>query len=64
MKIHRIQKICKDYGIVPPVYEEMADEFGGVLFNEKLEVTEQATKNVTENREQLIVKLIQDNSQP
>src|SRR5690606_23261438 len=38
--IHRIQNICKDYGVVSPVFEEIADGFRVVLFNEKLEVAE------------------------
>ncbi|MBK7098436.1 MAG: putative DNA binding domain-containing protein [Sphingobacteriales bacterium] len=46
--IHRIQKICEDYGVAPPVFEEIADGFKVTLFNEKLNITEQVTEQVAE----------------
>lgn len=39
--IHRIQKICKNYEVIPPLFEEVAGGFKVVLFNEKLKVVEQ-----------------------
>ena len=38
--ILRIQNICEDYGVVKPVFEELANGFRVILFNEKLKVTE------------------------
>lgn len=37
--IHRVQQICKDYGVVVPVFEEFSGGFRVVLFNEKLSVS-------------------------
>ncbi|MFT4060942.1 MAG: ATP-binding protein [Edaphocola sp.] len=46
--IYRIQNICKEYGVISPVFEEMANGFRIVLFNEKIEVTDKVTDRVTD----------------
>lgn len=38
--ILRIQNICEDYGVIKPVFEEFANGFRVILFNEKLKVTD------------------------
>ncbi|MCB0511605.1 MAG: putative DNA binding domain-containing protein [Bacteroidetes bacterium] len=38
--ILRIQNICEDYGVVEPAFEELANGFRVILFNEKLKVTD------------------------
>ncbi|WP_164124322.1 ATP-binding protein [Sphingobacterium luzhongxinii] len=58
--IHRVQQICKDYGVVAPVFEEFSGGFRVVLFNEKLNKSKSdVTENVTEKRERNIVGIMQ-----
>jgi len=52
--IQRILRICHDYGIIPPVFEEHVSGFKVTLFKEKVNVTE----GVTEDRSEIILKLI------
>ena len=46
--IYRIQQICKEYGVVNPVFEEIANGFRVILFNEKLNKTKKPTEKPTE----------------
>jgi len=46
--IYRIQKICKDYGVIEPIFEELANGFRVVLFNEKITVGENVGEIVGE----------------
>ncbi|MCF6356316.1 MAG: DeoR family transcriptional regulator [Draconibacterium sp.] len=57
--IARISNICKDYGIVPPVFEEIIDGFRVVLFKQKEDVVE----DVVEKRLEKIVSLVNQNKQ-
>jgi len=45
--IMRIRKICKDYGVKEPDFEEISNGFQVVLYNEKINVTD-VTDNVTD----------------
>ena len=56
--IYRIQEICKNYGVVTPVFEEIADGFRVVLFNEKLDVIKQDKGN---EGLKILLELIQKN---
>jgi len=64
--IQRILRICHDYGIIPPVFEEHVSGFKVTLFKEKVNVTEDVTEGVTEDvtegvtedRSEIILKLI------
>ena len=66
--IYRIQQICKDYGVIEPVFEEIANGFQAVLFNEKLntknkvteKVTEQVTEKVTKNQQMILDYIIEN----
>jgi len=63
--IKRILNICKDYGIIPPVFEEVFNGFKVTLYKKKTNVTEDVTVNVTEdvteNRAEIIFKIIRQN---
>lgn len=60
--IQRIMRICNDYGIIPPVFEELFNGFKVTLFKKKVNVTEgvteSVTEGVTESRAEFILKLI------
>ena len=60
--IQRILNICKNYGIVPPVFEEIFNGFKVTLYKEKAyvpkDVTENVTENVTEDRAEAILQMI------
>jgi ATP-dependent DNA helicase RecG len=60
--IQRILRICHDYGIIPPVFEEHVSGFKVTLFKEKVNVTEDVAEgvaeDVTEDRSEIILKLI------
>ncbi|TXH52946.1 MAG: AAA family ATPase [Bacteroidia bacterium] len=43
--IMRIQNICKDYGVIEPVFEEFNNGFRVVVYNKKLKVTDKVTDN-------------------
>jgi len=50
--IMRIRKICKDYGVKEPDFYEISNGFQVVLYNEKINVTDNVTDvtdNVTDN---------------
>lgn len=49
--IHRVQEICKDYGVIAPVFEEFAGGFRVVLFNEKQDLKEDGSKAFVGNDE-------------
>ena len=65
--IKRILNICKDYGIVPPVFEEVFNGFKVTLFKKRINVTKAVTKDVTKDvtkeRRELILTLINNNSE-
>ena len=61
--IKRILNICKDYGIVPPVFEEVFNGFKVTLFKKRINVTKDVTKDVTKERREFILTLINDNSE-
>ncbi len=56
--ILRIQNICKDYGVIPPVFEENITGFKVVLFNEKLKQDVNVGVNVGVND---LLNLIKNN---
>ena len=47
--IMRIRRICKEYGIIDPKFEEVFNGFRVILFKEKLKVAEEESHNVTDN---------------
>jgi ATP-dependent DNA helicase RecG len=47
--IMRVRRICKEYGIIEPKFEEVFNGFRVILFKEKLTVAEDVTKNDTDN---------------
>jgi len=70
--IRRIVNICKDHGIIEPIFEEKPNGFMVTIFKEKLNemdapdnvtenVTDNVTENVTENRLAIILKEIEKN---
>jgi ATP-dependent DNA helicase RecG len=66
--IMRIRKICKDYGVKEPDLEEISNGFQVVLYNEKINVTDNVTDvtdNVTDSdidRARKILNLIVENN--
>jgi len=63
--IMRVRRICKEYGINEPKFEEIFNGFKVTLFKQKLDVIKDVikdvTKNVTkENRGNLIIELIRE----
>lgn len=65
--IRRIRNICKEYGVIEPVFEEAFDGFKVTLFKEKsltsdvTDVTENVT-DITDNRQKIILELITGNN--
>ena len=63
--INRILNICKNHGIVPPVFEEIFNGFRVILYKKKANVTEDVTVNVTEDvtvkREEALLEIISRN---
>jgi len=57
--IRRVQNICKDYGLIDPLFEEVANGFQVVLFNTKSD--KQVNEGVNEGVNELF-KLIESNS--
>ena len=55
--IMRVQKICGEYGIKEPVFNEVFDGFQVILFNEKTH----APENVPEKRLDKIIELMKNN---
>ena len=56
--IKRILNICRDYGIIPPVFEEVFNGFKVTLYKEKIDVAEDVTEDVTEDRVESLLKII------
>jgi len=63
--INRILNICKNHGIVPPVFEEIFNGFRVILYKKKANVTEDVTVNVTEDvtvkRVEALLEIIRKN---
>lgn len=63
--INRILNICKNHGIVPPVFEEIFNGFRVILYKKKANVTEDVTVNVTVNvtvkRVEALLEIIRKN---
>ncbi|MCX6253587.1 MAG: putative DNA binding domain-containing protein [Bacteroidia bacterium] len=59
--IMRIRRICKEYGIIDPKFEEVFNGFRVILFKEKLKVAEEDTENVTENVTDKVTDKVTDN---
>jgi len=60
--IKRILNICEDYGIVPPVFEEVFNGFKVTLYKKRMDVTKDVTKDVIKERREFILTLINGNS--
>lgn len=63
--ISRILNICKNHGIVPPLFEEIYNGFRVILYKRKVNVTEDVTVKVTEDvtvkREEALLEIISKN---
>ena len=59
--INRILNICKNHGIVPPVFEEIFNGFRVILYKKKANVTEDVTVNVTVKRVEALLEIIRKN---
>ncbi len=57
--VYRIQQICREYGLIEPVFREIANGFQVTLFKEKQ--GENVTENVTEKRGETILNIISKN---
>jgi len=60
--IKRILDICKNYGVVPPIFEEVFNGFKVTLFKEKLNVPDDVPDNVPDERLNKIIEIIKNNN--
>ena len=58
--IMRVRKICKEYGIKEPEFNEIFNGFQVILYNEKLVVTDKVTDKVTDNQQAIINHIVEN----
>ncbi|SDB81124.1 ATP-dependent DNA helicase RecG [Williamwhitmania taraxaci] len=58
--IKRILSICRDYGCIRPIFEEIFDGFRVTLFKNSLNDTDRDTDHDTDHRLVMIIRFVQE----
>lgn len=60
--IKRVLNICRDYGVIRPLFEEIFDGFRVTLFKANLNDTDRDTDHDTDRRLGMIISIVGENS--